>query len=135
MEVMIVIAVVSVGLVGTMSVFYWGLSAGEQGASMTQAINYCREALEEIRVRNLAFQGANTITTDVNLLGSHPLGAAPLDTVGFPSNSKYSREIAIYRKATTGFEARIAVINVKVTWNTKHGKKKKVEMEGYASVQ
>ena len=135
LEVLIVLAVVSVGLIGTMSVFYWGLSAGEQGASMTQAINYCREILEGIRVRNLAFAGANTITTDSNLLGTHQLAAAPLNTFGFPTNTKYRREIKINRKSSSGYEARIAVINVSVVWDTKNGKTKRVEMEGYASVQ
>lgn len=134
-EVLVVVAVVAIGLLGTMSVFFWGIRAGEEGASMSQAINYSREMLEAIRVRNLAFSGTNVITTDTDLLGVHDLADAPLDTLGLPTNSIFKREITITRLGTTGYQARIAVINVKTTWTTKSGREKSAEIEGYASVQ
>lgn len=135
LEVLIVMAVVSIGLMGTMSVFYWGLRAGEEGSSMTQAINYSRDVLEAIRVRNLAFSGSNTITTDTDLLGRHPVDAAPLDSIGLPAGTKFERIITIDRLGTSGYQARVAVINVTVVWEANYGREKKAEIEGYASVQ
>lgn len=134
-EILIVVGVVAIGLLGTMSVFFWGIRAGEEGARMSQAINYSREMLEAIRVRNLAFAGTNTITSDANLLGVHDLDHMPLDTLGLPTNSIFKREITITRLGTSGYQARIAVINVKTTWTTKSGREKSAEIEGYASVQ
>jgi prepilin-type N-terminal cleavage/methylation domain-containing protein len=134
-EVLIVMAVVSIGMLGAMSVFYWGLRAGTEGAQMTEAINYSRDLLEAIRVRNLAFGTGAAITTDPDLLGSHPLDFAPFTDLNLPPPEKtvFHREISISRLGT-GYEARIARINVATVWDIK-GRTKRVEIEGYASVQ
>lgn len=136
LEVLIVVAVVSIGLLGTMSVYYWGLRAGNEGAQMTEAINISRGVLEAIRVRNLAFSSGSTITTDPDLLGSHPLDHPPFDDLNLPPAGKtpFHREISITRLGNSGYQARVARILVSTVWKIK-GRTKKVTIEGYASVQ
>ncbi len=136
LEMMFVVMVVSVGFLGTMSVLAWGLKAGDEGARMTEAINYSRDMLEIIRVRNLAFSGPNTVTTNTDLLGTHTLDHPPFNTENLPgATSPFRREIAISRVAATGYEARMVTIQVTTTWEAKGGRKKRVTVEGYASVQ
>lgn len=135
LEVLIVMSVVSIGMLGAMSVFYWGLRAGNEGAQMTEAINYSRDILEAIRVRNLAFSGS-TITTDTDLLGSHPLDYAPFTDLNLPppDRTPFRREVSITRLAPSGYEYRVALISVSTVWEIK-GRTKRVTVEGYASVQ
>lgn len=136
LEMMFVVMVVSIGFLGTMSVLAWGLKAGDEGARMTEAINYSRDMLEIIRVRNLAFSGPNTITTDPDLLGVHTLDHPPFNTDGLPGTaSPFRRDISIARVAATGYQARMVTIQVSTTWEAKGGRKKRVTVEGYASVQ
>lgn len=135
LEVLIVMSVVSIGMLGAMSVFYWGLRAGSEGAQMTEAINYSRDILEAIRVRNLSFVGS-AITTDTDLLGSHPLDFAPFTDLNLPPPDKtpFHREVSITRLGPSGYEYRIALISVSTVWDIK-GRTKRVTVEGYAAVQ
>ena len=98
-EVLISIAVISIGMLGLMSAMLFGTKASSHAQRSSQAANYAREIIEFIRMRDWA-ASPPTGLVDVSDATRKALGAAPLNgstgaTFTIPADANYTRNIQI----------------------------------------
>ena len=129
-------------LLGVLSVFAFGVRAQHTGGRTTEAINYCRELMEAIRVRNFAFQSWPSLPTaasGVNAAAATDrvaLDAFPFNggDIAIPANTNFTRNIQMTKLATSGYQANVVVITVKVYW-VDRGKEREVALQAFARNQ
>ncbi len=144
LEVLIATAVLSIGILGIISVFYFSIRSEQTAQRRTDAIFWAREVLDTIRTRNLAFQAnpwpppiGSSIndgnyddpTDDASV--KKPLDAVPFGN-DFPDNTNFTRHIEIKRVSNNSNDYRynLAAIKVTIFWE-ENGRDHSVTVYGY----
>lgn len=142
-EVLIAVGVISVALLGVLSVFAFGVRAQHTGGRTTEAINYCRELMEVIRLQNLAFQswgttgalpGSGSGVNDADDTVRRPIEEPFSGNQPVPPNTNFTRNIRIKKLATSGYQSNVVIISVKVFWADR-GKEREVQLQAFARNQ
>lgn len=131
-EVLIAVFVLSVGILGVLGAFAYGMEASNHSARLSEAVGYARQLVELVRSRNLPFQGSlpPAASSGLNDASSttwsslKELHAAPF-AVDLPPNTGFRRLIQVSRVSNTVTDYRydIARIRVVVFWREKNRQK------------
>jgi len=140
-ELAVAIAVLAIGILGVFASFAYGLHSTNHSARLSEAVNYSRQLVELIRVRNLPFlydslpppstSGLND-TDKTSWEQLSPLEAAPF-THDIPPHTGFRRRILVGRVPGSGgsdYRSNLAEIRVSVQWMEKD-QVREVEMVGH----
>lgn len=125
-EVLIAVAVIAIGLLGTLASLVYGVRGQAVAGAHTQATNYARQLIELVRVRNLAWPPGTAPPTGGGVNdspSSNPLAldAAPFTTdfAGYRGANNdgrpFFRKIQLRRVSNTVTDPNYRVMEVKVT--------------------
>jgi len=135
-EVLVAMAVLTIGILAVCSVFAMGLRAEGQGGRITEATNYARQLIDLMRVNNKAFSGTNGGVPDsssgVNDGASTraALDAPPFGNGLMPAGTLYRRNIQVKTTgsgATGDYRNDLRQITVTVYW-TDHGSERGITL-------
>lgn len=118
-EILICIAVVSVGFLGTAASLTAAHRAGGYGQRMTEATNYCRQVCEIIRARGLAYRSGDLPATGTDLQTPPDTTVAlnqGSDFAALPGDTRYRRAVTTERLAPAGFGRQLFRVTVTVQW-------------------
>ncbi len=132
-----IIFIAAISLHATLS---GGLKATRHSGRMTEAVNYGRQLVELIRVRNLPFNQdrvppARESGLNDRLLERRPLAAPPFgnsDFAGLPETANFRRNIRMERvsDSSESFEYHLMKITVTVYWS-ESGDERSVQLSTY----
>ena len=131
-EVLIAITVISISLLGTVAALTYSVRGSSLAGRNTQALNYARETIELIRVKNLAYQPAAPPAANSNLNDGptirRDLNATPLTTL--PAGTPFRRNIQIRRVANSASDYRYEEMEITVTiyWFDHQAERKVVQV-------
>lgn len=128
-EVALAIFILAIGVLGVLSVFSFSLESTRHAAWTAEAVGLCRQAIEEIRSRNMPFQDDKrsvlnenrpaTWTTDART-GLHFLNAPPLTNLPADPNFRRKTRIRLLSTDENDHLSQIAEVQVTVYWMDKH---------------
>lgn len=129
LEVGLAIGVLAIGVLGVLSVFSYSLESTRHAAWTAEAVGLGRQAIEEIRSRNLPFQDgprqalnenrSEAWTTDPRS-GLHFLNASPLTNLPADPNFRRKTRVLLLSTDENNYLSQIAEIQVTVYWMDKH---------------
>lgn len=138
-ELLIALVIIAIALLGLISALAYGMRANEGAERRSQALNYARMLMGEIK-RNAALPSPDSWVWDTPPTGlfdssdtdhTTALDAAPFDTGLFPPDTRMTRNIMVVQPlASSGHRSRLARVRVRVFWE-KNGVEKDVELVGY----
>ena len=140
-ELAIAISVLAIGILGVFASFVYGLQSTNHSARLSEAVNYSRQLVELIRVRNLPFLYATlpppptTGLNDTDKNSWEELSAleAPPFAHDIPPHTGFRRRIVVSRVPGSGgadYRSNLAEIRVSVQWMEKD-QVREVEMVGH----
>jgi len=112
-EILISIAVLSIGMLGLMAAMLYGSRGAEHARRVTEANNYARQILEIIRIRNVASEAGATDSGQVALNAGNYSGTWGV----MPANTDYRRQVTCTLLSSA---AGVSLYNIKVRvfWNS-----------------
>jgi len=130
-EILIAVAVLTVGILGVCATFAFALRAETQAGALTDAVTHARTLTELVRVQNLPFSAPAGQPGLYDSAGTRrPLNYAPFADK-LPADTIFTRNILIERRSgatpATAYLNNIARITVSVYWND-HGTERKVTL-------
>lgn len=138
-ELLIALVIIAIALLGLISALTYGMRANEGAQRRSQALNYARKLMGEIK-RNAARPSPNSWVFDTPPAGlfdssesdhSTALDAAPFDTGQFPADTGMTRNIMVTQPlGSSGHRANLAQVRVRVFWQ-KNGVEKSVELVSF----
>lgn len=112
-EILISLAVLSVGMLGLMAAMLYGSRGAEHARRVTEANNYARQIVEIIRIRNVANDAAATDSGQVALNAGNYNGAWGV----MPANTDYRRQVTC-SLISTASGVSLYNIRVRVFWDS-----------------
>lgn len=140
-ELAVAIVVLAIGILGVFASFAYGLQSANHSARLSEAVNYSRQLVELIRVRNLPFQhdrlpppvGSGINDADKTTWEQlSALEAAPF-AHDIPPHTGFRRRILVGPVPGSGgsdYRSNLAEIRVSVQW-IERGQVREVEMVGH----
>lgn len=133
LEVILALAIISLGLLGVASVYTFGATASRTSDRQVEALRLAEELLEKIRVQNLPFAAGYPpawLRPQGELASEE---AVPLDSPPFrgqfPAESGFLRQVSMHRLAQAGdFRFDLVEIDVRVGWSLE-GRERWVELK------
>lgn len=128
-EILIAVAVLSVGILGTLSALAFGVNAVKMGDRTSEATNLARQIVEFVRLNASNIGGVDifedTLPSSLNEADSTrtAMDATPLEGLNFDADLNYTRNIQV----TFPNNPDIAQIRVRVFWDER-GNEKFVEL-------
>jgi len=138
-EVLIALLVLSIGVLGVTGMFYYISRSITYGGKYSQALNYTREIIDNIRSQQrITFSGGSMSVSGgvINFYAPPNAGAVKVNASPFTSlfngdaeAGNFYRVVSVNQLASSGYQSEIAVITVQVYWREKEWKN--VELSAY----
>lgn len=133
LEVILALAIISLGLLGVASVYTFGTAAGRTSDRQVVALRLAEELLEKIRVQNMAFEAGYPpawLQPHGEVASEEPV---PLDSPPFrgqfAAESGFLRQVRMRRLAQAGdYRANLVELDVRVGWSLE-GRERWVELK------
>lgn len=129
-ELLIAIAVISIGLLGTIAALMYGVRGQTVSGRHTQATNSARQLLEFVRSKRLyaaaTLHNDNSPTDMLALIGAEDPknfdGGKVLFALTPEERGSFRRQITMTKVGATGMESRLVEVKVQIRWKDRSDK-------------